>query len=75
MMQLDADLPVRQLQPADATIDRANYQTAMLRDMLSAFAVLGLDLASLGIYGVIARTMTIPSRRCLRSNNQPPSLL
>ena len=57
MTQLDPDLPVRQLQPADMTIDRANYQTAMLRDILSAFAVLGLGLASLGIYGVIARTM------------------
>lgn len=57
MTQLDPDLPVRQLQPADTTIDRANNQTAMLRDILSAFAVLGLGLASLGIYGVIARTM------------------
>ena len=57
MTQLDADLPVRQLQPADITIDRANYQTAVLRDILSSFAVLGLGLASLGIYGVIARTM------------------
>ena len=57
MTQLDPDLPVRQLQPADVTIDRANYQTAMLRDILSSFAVLGLGLASLGIYGVIARTM------------------
>ena len=57
MTQLDPDLPVRQLQPADMTIDRANYQTALLRDILSSFAVLGLGLASLGIYGVIARTM------------------
>jgi predicted permease len=57
MMELDPDLPVRQLQTADATIDRANYQLAVLRDMLSAFAVLGLGLASLGIYGVIARIM------------------
>jgi predicted permease len=57
MTQLDPDLPVRQLQPADITIDRANYQTAILRDILSAFAILGLGLASLGIYGVIARTM------------------
>jgi predicted permease len=54
---LDPDLPVRHLQPADTTIDRANYQSAVLRDMLSSFAVLGLGLASLGIYGVIARTM------------------
>ena len=54
---LDPDLPVRKLQPADATIDRANYQLRVLRDILAAFAVLGLSLASLGIYGVIARTM------------------
>jgi ABC-type antimicrobial peptide transport system permease subunit len=57
MSGLDPDLPVRQLQPADVTIERANAQTAILRDMLSAFAVVGLGLASLGIYGVIARTM------------------
>ena len=58
MTQLDPDLPVRQLQAADVTIERANAQTAILRDMLTAFAVLGVGLASLGIYGVIARTMT-----------------
>jgi predicted permease len=57
MTNLDPDLPVRKLQPADAIIDRANYQLRVLRDMLSAFAVLGLALASLGVYGVIARTM------------------
>ena len=54
---LDPDLPIRKLQPADAIIERANYQLRVLRDMLSAFAVLGLALASLGVYGVIARTM------------------
>ena len=57
MTELDPDLPVRQLQPADVTIDRANYQSAVLRDMLTSFALLGLFLASLGIYGIIARTM------------------
>jgi putative ABC transport system permease protein len=57
MTELDPDLPVRRLQPADTTIERANYQLAVLRDMLSIFAVLGLGLAALGIYGVIARTM------------------
>ncbi|HEX8281411.1 MAG TPA: ADOP family duplicated permease, partial [Chthoniobacterales bacterium] len=54
---LDPDLPVRRLQHADATIERANYQTAVLRDMLTGFALLGLGLASMGIYGVIAHTM------------------
>jgi predicted permease len=57
MTELDPDLPLRNLETADATIVRANYQTAVLRDMLTAFGVLGLGLASLGIYGVIARTM------------------
>jgi predicted permease len=57
IMKLDADLPVRKLQPADATIFRANYQVRVLRDILALFAILGLALASLGIYGVIARTM------------------
>ncbi|MBI3449854.1 MAG: ABC transporter permease [Acidobacteria bacterium] len=54
---LDADLPVRQLQPAETTIERANYQDGVLGSMLSFLALLGLGLASLGIYGVIARTM------------------
>jgi len=57
MAQLDPDLPIRQLQSADVTIQEANNQTSILRDMLTAFAVLGVGLASLGIYGVIARTM------------------
>jgi predicted permease len=57
MTELDADLPLRQLEPGDITIERANYQTSILRDMLASFALLGLGLASLGIYGVIARTM------------------
>ncbi len=57
MTELDPDLPVRQLQPADITIERANDQLKIVRDMLAAFAALGLFLASLGIYAVIARTM------------------
>ncbi len=57
MTELDPDLPVSKLQPADATIYRANYQNRVLRDMLAAFGVLGLALASLGVYGVIARTV------------------
>jgi ABC-type antimicrobial peptide transport system permease subunit len=48
---------VHDLQSADSAIDRANYQIAILRDILTLFAVLGLCLASVGIYGVIARTM------------------
>jgi predicted permease len=54
---IDPDLPIRNLKPADDIILRANYQQAVLRDMLTSFALLGLGLASLGIYGVIARTI------------------
>lgn len=53
---LDPDLPVRRLQPADRNIERTLYQLGVLRDMLGAFGLLGLALASLGVYGVIART-------------------
>jgi ABC-type antimicrobial peptide transport system permease subunit len=54
---LNPDLPVRALQPADTTIAHYNFEWAILSSMLSALAVLGLGLAALGIYGVIARTM------------------
>lgn len=57
MAQLDPDLPVSQLQHADLTIKRANYQTAVGRDIFLGMAAIGLSLAALGIYGVIARTM------------------
>jgi len=57
MATLDPDLPIRSLQAADVAVERANYQSAIGRDIISAMAVLGLILASLGIYGIIARTM------------------
>lgn len=56
LADLDPDLPVRRLRDADGSIDRTLYQLGVLRDMLGAFGLLGLALASLGIYGVIART-------------------
>jgi predicted permease len=54
---LDPDLPVQKLQPAEATLLRANYGLGVMRSMLSSLAVLGLGLASLGVYGVAARTV------------------
>ena len=57
MAALDPDLPVRELQPAETTIAKANYEWQVVGSMLSFLAVLGLGLASLGMYGVIARTM------------------
>lgn len=55
MTELDPDLPVRDLKPGAERIARANYQINILRDILAAFAGLGLGLATMGIYGVITR--------------------
>lgn len=57
MMSLDQDLPVRKLQPAETTIARATYQEGVLASVLSSLALLGLGLASLGIYGAISRAV------------------
>jgi putative ABC transport system permease protein len=57
MMSLDRDLPVRRLRPAEVAIARVNYDKGVVGSMLSSLAVLGLGLAALGVYGVIARTV------------------
>ena len=57
MMSLDPDLPVRDVQPAAAAIRRAGNYQSIIASLLRMLAVLGLGLASLGVYGVIARTV------------------
>jgi putative ABC transport system permease protein len=59
MTEIDPDLPLNQLHPANATISRAHYQLGALHNMLSSFAVLGPALAALGIYGLIAPTVAL----------------
>ena len=57
MAALDPGLPIRKLEPAETTVAKATNEMDIVGDMLGFLAVLGLGLASLGIYGVIARTM------------------
>lgn len=57
MAGLDADLPLRDLLPAPRLIERTLGSIGMLRNLLLVFATLGLLLAVLGLYGVIARTV------------------
>src|SRR5262245_23469256 len=55
--ELDPDLPLRRLQPADLTIAGVQRYAVIIGSLLAFLAVLGLGLASLGIYGVISRTV------------------
>jgi putative ABC transport system permease protein len=57
MAAIAPDLAIGDLQPARIGIAKANYQWQVLGSMLSFLAALGLGLATLGMYGVIARTV------------------
>ena len=52
---LDPDLTVRALMPVTARMQEVTSQMALMQQLLVAFAVLGLLLASLGIYGAMTR--------------------
>jgi predicted permease len=58
MMSLDPDLPVRQLQTAEARIAQAGNYQRIIGSLLSMLAALGLGLAALGVYGVVACTVS-----------------
>ena len=54
---IDPDLAVENFMTADAMVEQSSFDVTLLKKMLSTFALLGLLLAALGIYGVIARTV------------------
>ncbi|MEO8484610.1 MAG: FtsX-like permease family protein, partial [Acidobacteriota bacterium] len=52
---LDAGVLVKDVAPADSLVHSLDSQMAIVRQLLAAFAALGLFLALIGIYGVISR--------------------
>jgi ABC-type antimicrobial peptide transport system permease subunit len=52
--EIDPDLPADQVGTVGQTIDRAQHNLIIVGDMLVGFALLGVVLAALGLYGVIS---------------------
>lgn len=56
--QLDPQVPVGQLQVMQEVVDRAVAQPRMQRTLMVSFAVLATLLAAVGLYGVLAYTVS-----------------
>jgi ABC-type antimicrobial peptide transport system permease subunit len=55
--ELDPDQPVLNLMPSPVRIERNTQFLQTINQLLTLFAVVGVALAALGIYGVISRTV------------------
>jgi predicted permease len=58
LRSLDLNQPVRDLQPLEERVDRVASPRRFFAVLVSGFALFGLLLASLGIYGVISYSVT-----------------
>ena len=58
LLEMDPDVPALNLMPVPTLIAQSNQGLVTINQLLFAFAGLGLFLAALGVYGVIARLVT-----------------
>ncbi|HVU22545.1 MAG TPA: ABC transporter permease [Opitutus sp.] len=52
--EVDPDLPADEVQTVDQAMDRSNHNLVIVAQLLTGFALLGLVLAAVGLYGVIS---------------------
>jgi predicted permease len=62
LRQINPNQPATELRPIRTIVDRANSSRQFFMLLVGAFAVLGMLLAALGIYGVISYSVTQRSR-------------
>src|SRR4029079_13465869 len=54
---VDARVPVAEVQPMQALVDKANGPTRFAATMIGLFAAVAVILAGVGLYGVLATTV------------------
>jgi putative ABC transport system permease protein len=55
--EVDSRVPLAEVQPMQALVDRANGPTRFATTMIGIFALVAVALAAIGLYGVLATTV------------------